>query len=263
MARRKGRVLAALLAMTALSALCAGLALGERHQQGNLIVALNGKISPAKLPRHGLAPASVTISSELSTADGSPPPRVRRIELALAGRSMRFGRAGLPACPRGRLRNATDAQALARCGPALVGHGRLQAEILLPHQPPLRLHAHLLDFNARRRGGGLAIWVHAFSASPPVSFVLPFVLHHGGGAFPTTFSATMPKSIGPWSHLTAFRMTLGRRYRHRGALHSYLNASCPAPRRFTAGFFSFRAAYALAAGGGIGETIVRACRVRG
>jgi hypothetical protein len=262
MERRKGRVLAALLTVTALSTLCAGLALGERHQQGNLIVALNGKISPAKLPRHGLAPAAVTISSELSTADGSPPPRVRRIELALAGHSTRFDRAGLPPCPRGRLRNATDAQALVRCGPSLVGHGRLRAEILLPHQAPLRLHAHLLDFNGRPRGGGLAVWVHAFSARPPVSFVLPFVLHHGGRAFPTTFTATMPKSIGAWSHLIAFRMTLGRRYRHRGARRSYLNASCPAPRRFTAGFSFIRAAYTFTGGRSIGDTIVRACRVR-
>lgn len=257
-------MVATALAVTALCTFAAGLARGERHQQGNLIVALNGRISPATLPRHRLAPAAVTISSRLSTADRSPPPRVRRIELALAGRhSMRFARAGLPLCPRGRLRNATDAQALARCRGALVGHGRLQAEVLLPHQAPLRVHAHLLVFNGRTGGGGLAVWAHAFSTRPPVAFVLAFVAHRGGGAFPTTFTAAIPRSIGAWSHLTGFRMTLGRRYRAGGDRRSYLNASCPVPPRFTAGFFSFlRATYALAGGRSIGETIVRGCRVR-
>jgi hypothetical protein len=258
------RVALTLVGAATLCSLCATLALGERHQQGHLIVALGGRISPASLPRHRLAPATVFVSSRLSTTDGSTPPRVRRIDLAFAGRSMRFGRHGLPVCPRGRLRNATDAQALAGCGPALVGHGRLEAELLLPHQAPLRVHARLLDFNGRAPGGGLAVLVHAFSARPPSSFVLSFVAHRGGGgAFPTTLTAAMPRSIGAWPHLTGFQMTLGRRFRHGGAVHSYLNASCPAPPHFTAGFLSFaRIAYAFPGGRSISDTIVRGCRVR-
>jgi hypothetical protein len=247
----------------ALCALCAALALGERHQQGQLIVALDGKISPAALPRHQLAPATVSLSSRLSTTGGSPLPRVRRIELAFGGRSMRFDRGGLPICPRARLRNATGRQALERCGSARVGHGHLRAELLLPHQAPLHVHARLLDFNGRAPGGGLAILVQAFSTRPPASFVLSFVAHRGRGSFPTAFTATMPQSIGAWPHLTAFQMTLGRRFRHAGDVHSYLNASCPAPPHFTAGFISFaRIAYAFPGERSISDTIVRGCRVR-
>jgi hypothetical protein len=260
-----GRAWAGMLAAILAGALCAGQAMGERHQQGDLVVALDGQVSPRALPRHGFAPAKVSVSSRLSTVDGSPPPRVRRIELAFAGRSTRFDRVGLPACPASRVSNATDAQALARCGPALVGHGRLEAELLLPHQAPVRVHAHLLDFNARSRGGGLAILVHAFSSRPPASFVLRFSLHRrNAGAFPTALTATMPRSVGPWPHLTGFRMSLGRRYRHGGSTYSFISASCPAPPRFTAGFLPFAGiVYGLPAARRISETIVRGCRVRG
>ena len=249
--------------MAVLCSLCAALALGERHQQGQLIVALDGRISPTTLPRHQLAPVAVFVSSRLSTTDDSSPPRVRRIHLAFGGRSMRFDRRGLPVCPRSRLRSATDEQALARCRSALVGHGRLEAELLLPHQAPLRVQARLLDFNGRAPGGAPAILVGAFSTRPPASFVLTFVAHRGGGPFPTTLTAAMPRSIGAWPHLTGFQMTLGRRFRHKGSARSYLYASCPAPPHFTAGFLSFaRIAYTFPNGRQISDTIVRGCRAR-
>lgn len=261
---RGGRARAGLLAAILLSALCAGHAWGERHQQGDLIVALDGHISPSALPRHRPAPARVSVSSRLSTTEGTPPPRVRRIELAFAGRSMSFDRVGLPTCPAQRIRDATDVQALSRCGPALVGHGRLEAKLLLPHQAPVRVRAHLLDFNARAKGGGLAIVAHAFSSRPPSSFALRFSLRRGRGEFPTALTATVPRSIGAWTHLTGFQMSLGRRYRDGGHLHSYIAASCPAPPHFTAGFLPLaHIAYSLPAGRSIGETIVRGCRVRG
>jgi hypothetical protein len=258
-----GKAPVVLLAAIALAASCAGLALGERHQQGNLIVALDGQISPRVLPRDGLAPAKVGVSSRLNTSDGSLPPRVVRIELAFAGGSMRFDRAGLPACPMRRIRNATDVQALARCGSALVGHGRLDAILSLPHQGPSRVHARLLDFNGRSRGGGRAVLIHAFSRRPPASFVLQFVAHRDRGGLPNVLTAAVPAAAGKWMHLTGFRMDLGRGYRGAGGPHSYLNASCPVPPHFTAGFFPFaRIAYTFAGGRQIRATIIRACGVR-
>jgi hypothetical protein len=260
---RVKKAISALLAVAVLSSAWAGFAAGERNQQGNLIVALKGKVSPTALPRDGLAPAKVTVSSRLSTTDSSPPPRTKRIELAFAGRNVRFGSGSLPTCPLRRIRNTTDAQALARCGSALVGHGRLAAVLLLPRQAPLRVHARLLAFNGRAGDGRDAVWAHAFSTRPPASFVLPFVAHRNSDSFPNALTASMPRSAGEWAHLTAFRMTLGRRYRDVGGRSSYLAASCPAPADFTAGFFYFaRVAYTFADGRSIKSSIVRACRVR-
>jgi hypothetical protein len=237
-------------------------AIAERHQQGDLTIALDGGITPSALPRHRAVAATATISSELSTTDGSPPPRTRRIKLELAGHSVRFDRAGLPSCPLGRLRNATASQAISRCGSALVGQGRLDAILLLPHQAPLPIRARLLDFNGRSKSGRPAIQVHVFSARPPAAFVLSFLSRHGDGDLGNVLTAEVPRAASPWTRLTGFRMTLGRRFSSGGERRSYLNASCPAPPRFTAAFLPVaRATYSFVGGGSISTSIVRGCRV--
>jgi hypothetical protein len=260
--RRRAAGGVAMAALALLAGLGAGLAKGERVQRGNLIVSLNGSIDPRKLPRDRPAPVALSLAGEIRTADGSPLPRVRRIELALAGRGLLFTR-GLPVCPRARLRNANRPQALERCGPALVGRGRLAAEVFVPQQPPFEIESRLLAFNGRTEGGRPAVWMHTFSPNPPVSIVLPFVLRRRPGAFRTALVATVPRSVGPWPHLAGFEMTFSRRFRYRGKLRSYLSASCPVPPSFTAGFLAFaRATYSFADGRRLSAETVRSCRAR-
>lgn len=239
-----------------------GPARGERAQSGNLIVSLNGGISPLRLPRDHPAPVALRLEGRLRTSDGSPLPRLSHIVLGLAGQGLLFTR-GLPVCPRLRLQNAGSAQALDRCGSALVGRGWIDAEVFVPHQPPFPIHARLLGFNGRTRDGRTAVWVHAFSANPPVSIVLPFIVHRGRGAFRTELVAAVSRSAGPWPHLGRFQITLSRRFSYRGRSRSYLSASCPVPAHFTAGFLAFaRAFYTFADGRTVGTEAVRSCRAR-
>lgn len=239
----------------------AGLAHGERSQRGNLIASLDSQFSPLKLPRHQLAPVTVSISGSVSSADGSTLPRVKQIELDLAGSSLFFTR-GLPTCPLSKIHNVNNALALARCRPALVGRGRMDGQVFVEHQHPFAINAQLLAFNGRQ-GGAQAIWVHAYAPSPPISFVIPFVVHNRSGHFGTELLAKMPGSVGAAPHAAEFALTVGRRFRYGGVLRSYLNASCPAPRHFTAGFFAFaRVTYTLAGGQQAGTEAVRSCRVR-
>lgn len=250
------------LGLVACLALAPGAARGERNQSGNLIVALNGGISPLRLPRARPAPVAIHLEGEIRTADGSALPRMKRVTIDLAGRGRLFTR-GLPVCPRGRLRNANDGQALGRCGPALVGRGTLAAQVFVPTQAPFAIHATLLAFNGRSPGGGPAIWVHAFAADPPVSLVLPFLVHRGRGRYPTALVAVVPRSVGPLPHLARFDLTLSRRFTYRGRRRSYISASCPVPKPFTAGFLTFaRATYGFAGGRQIGIESVRSCRAR-
>jgi len=243
-------------------ALPATVAHGERSQTGNLVVALNGGISPLALPRDRAVPVSVRLQGRVETADGSPLPRVTAVELGLAGRGSLFTR-GLAVCPRARLRNATESQAMARCGPALVGKGRLRAQAFVPQQQPFKISARLLAFNGRSAAGRRAIWVHAFAKDPPLSLILPFIVQPQHGAFPTTLIARVPRSIGPLPHLAEFSLTLWRKFRYRGAWHSYVSASCPVPKPFTAGFLSFaRAIYSFSDGRRAGIESVRSCRAR-
>lgn len=255
------RVLGALAALALVAAMGAGLAQGERSQKGNLIVSLDGELAPLKLPRDRPAPVAVHLEGGLQTADGALLPRVTRVELGLPGQGVLSTR-GLPVCSQRRLRNTTSAEALAACRGALVGNGRLRADVLLPHQAPFAIDADLLAFNGRVRGRR-AVIVHAYAAEPPTVVTLPFFVRHRGGRFGLALVADLPPTLGPWPHFAHFDLTLSRRYSYRGLRRSYLSASCPIPPRFTAGFFSFaQASFTLVGGGRIGTGIARGCRAR-
>jgi len=245
-----------------LAGLVTGVASGERAQRGNLIVSLDGDFFPHELPRDRLAPVGVRLGSEIHTSEGSPLPQVKQVELLLAGRGLISTR-GLPVCPRARLRNASSRQALERCAPALVGQGRLAADVALPQQRPFAIHSRLLAFNGRTKAGRRGIWMHTFATDPPISFVLPFVVHRRPGVFGTALVATVPKSAGPAPRLASFEMTFLRRFREGRERRSYLSASCPAPAHFTAGFLTFaRIIYTFADGRQLRTETVRSCRAR-
>jgi hypothetical protein len=254
------RLLIAVLAVGAL--LGVGLARGEQTQKENLIVSLSGGISPRKLPRGEPAPVAMELAGGVHTSDGSPLPRVNWIKLELAWRG-RLNTHGLAVCPRRRLKSTDSRHAMQICGAALVGHGGLFAKIFVPNQQPFGIHAHLLVFNGQTRAGRPAVWVHAYSSNPPVSFVLPFTVRHQPGAFRTVLVSTIRRSVGPWPHVANFRIVVSRNFSYRGKKRSYLNASCPVPGNFTAGFLSFaRATYTFADGRQLRPQVVRSCRAR-
>lgn len=234
----------------------------ERSQRGNLIVALDGGISPRTLPRHRRVPVKVRLAGGVLTSDRSPVPRVNWIRLEFAWRGV-IDTHGLAVCPQGRLANRFSREALQACGPALVGHGSLYAEIFVPSQRPFGVQAHLLAFNGRTNAGRPAILIHAFSRSPPISFVIPFSIHHQRGSFNTVLMTTIRRSVGPWPHVASFHVVISRTFARRGKRRSYLSASCPTPRNFTAGFLSFaRATYTFAGGDHLTTEAVRSCRAR-
>jgi hypothetical protein len=250
-----------LAALAALGATLSGAALGERVQRGNLIVSLDGQLSPLKLPRDRAVPVSVRLKGGLQTNDGELLPRVTRIELGLPGKGVLSTR-GLPTCSQRRLRDTTSEQALANCGSALVGNGSLAADVLLPNQKPFEIVAELLAFNGRV-GGRRAVIVHAYARKPPTVVVLPFIVRQRDGRLGTALVADLPPALGPWPHFARFQLTLSRRYNYGGRERSFISASCPVGRRSTAGFFSLaRATFTLAGGRQISTDIARSCRAR-
>jgi hypothetical protein len=240
--------------------LLAGSAQGERAQYGSLIVSLDGRLSPLTLPREGLAPVAVGLSGDLRTADGSPLPPVTRVEIGLPRQGV-LSTYGLPTCSRRRLRVTDSAAALAVCGEALVGRGRIAMTVQLPGQQPYAVHARLLAFNASV-GERRAVLLHVYAPKPPFSVVIPLLFSRGEGRFGMTLAADLPTFVH-WVRFAQFEMTFWRLYAFRGYIRSYLNASCPIPKSFTAGFFSFaRIIYTLADGREVSTAIARSCRAR-
>jgi hypothetical protein len=258
---RAGRVAVGLVVALALTCLAVGRAGAERTQRGNLIVSLDGRLAPLKLPRERPVPVAIHLEGGLQTADGSLLPRVGRIELGLPGQGVIDTR-GLPVCPQRRLRDAKPPEALAACGDARVGHGRLRAVVALANQSPFTATADLRAFNGRI-GGRRAVILHAYLNDPPTVVVLPFRIRPGSGRFGTSLVADLGAALGPSVRFAHFQIELSRKFSDRGRARSYLSATCPIPRGNTAGFFSLaRVSFTLAGGGQVGTGIARSCRAR-
>jgi hypothetical protein len=251
------------LVLSALALLALGGTAGaERAQDGNLIVTLNGGISPRMLPRNQAVPVAVHLAGRVLTSDSSPLPRVNWIRLELAWRGV-LDTHGLPVCPRARLIGTDSQLALERCAGSQVGHGSLYAQVFVPNQSPFDVHAHIVAFNGKTKNGRPAVLVHAYAERPPVSFVIPFTVRHKPGTFRTVLITTIRRSVGPWPHVSNFQIDVSRSFTHRGAQRSYLSASCPVPNGFTAGFLSFaRATYTFEGGNQLTIESVRSCRTR-
>jgi hypothetical protein len=250
------------LPLFALSCLAACPAGAEQSGGGGVVVSLDGSISPRYIPRHRSVPISLELAGRIASDDGSAPPQLQRIEIAFGARGG-LDTAGLPTCPRARLRNATHRQALERCSAALVGRGQITAEVPLNPKKPVLAQAEALAFNGVRNGRP-AVWVHAYSDSPPVSLVLPFYLRRlGAGAYGVLMRSPVRYALGSWPRLRSFQITLGRRYGSRRDPRSYLSAHCPLPPRLSIGILPLaRATYRFLPRPTLSTTILRGCRVR-
>jgi hypothetical protein len=256
-------IVAALIVAPGVVGLLAVGAGAETTGRDGVVVSLEGSIQPQRLPRHRPMPVSITLTGSVRAVGGATPPQLTRLEIAFGARGG-LDTVGLPRCPRARLLNATWSQALERCRSALVGSGTIDAEVPLNPEEPVFAHARILAFNGRS-GGREAVWVHAYSASPPVSFTLPFYIRKvDDGAYGLLMRAPTAAALGSWPRLRSFQIKLGRRYLAHGVHHSYLSASCPLPPRFR--FFSFpfaRATYTFAPRPTLSTTHLARCSVRG
>jgi len=256
--------LAVLLLGTLLVA--ATLARAEIAQKGNLRISVNGKLSPKALPRQGTAPVSVSVSGTVSTTDGTAPPQLRTMQIEV-NRHGRFDVVGLPVCRYNDIQPASDSRALAACRAALVGEGHFAGTIALPGSAePFPMAGRLLLFNGRQHGRPV-LFGHIYSPKPfASSFVMVFEMRTTThGTYGTTLTANLAKALGAKRNLESIEMTLSRRYRYRGATHSYISSGCPAPKGFP-GIPSFplaRTSFSFSGGKKLTEVLTKSCRAKG
>lgn len=256
--------LVALLGALIGSGLLVGDAGGETVRQGGLQVSFGGSVAPQVLPRAGTTAVSVAIRGGVRALGGGPPPSLRRIAIEV-NRVGVLDRHGLASCPAGRLRASSTADALAACGPALVGEGQVGGVLVLPEQKPTRFGGRVVAFNGRMPDGSPAVLAHLYLPRPvPLSFVLAFRVSRGHGTFGTRLVATVPAETRRTAHITAFALRLHRVFEVEGVQRSYLSAGCPAPAGFTSATFPLlRAGYAFVDAKTVSDTLVRTCRTGG
>jgi hypothetical protein len=261
---------ACLIASWAIGAwiLAAGL-LGPAHagaaeiiQKGDLRLTLEGELTPHSLPREAPAAVGVSVGAKIATTDGTDPPQLRRFTIAI-NRYGKIDYQGLRACTIPEIQPSTTALAREACGASLVGTGTFSANVELAHQSPFPSEGRVLAFFGRV-GGKPAILAHVYGTDPiPTSYTLPLLISEHAGQFRTVLSASLPSVTEDWGFVTGLELNLRRSFFWHGARHSFLSASCPAPKGFPGAVFPFLKTIFGFAKRTLSETLTRNCGVRG
>lgn len=254
----------ALITLLCVLPLGAGLAYGESKVEDGLRLSFDARFAPHSLPRDRDVPVQVNVSGAVRTLDGSRPPQLRRITLAVNRYGRLFTR-GLPACPAGRLESTSSQVALRRCGRALVGRGRFGANVELPNDAAtVPVEGRMLAFYGRRAGRPV-VYLHVYGANPvEATVVLTFRIRRPArGRFGTVLSTRIPRIASDLGYVTDVSLGLSRRYRFGGRPRSFISARCAAPSGFPGAIFSFaKGTFEFAGGKRVTTTIVRDCLVR-
>jgi hypothetical protein len=259
------RTKAAIAGITALwvASLALPTASAEVAQQGNIIVSFSGQIVPQRLPRTELAPVSVQMGGKIKTTDRQAPPKLERIVLDI-NKNGRLQSKGLATCSLRRLESISASAAERACGDALIGHGNVTSRVTLPGQGAFASNGPLLAFNGRK-GGRQAIFAQVATSAPlPLTYVIVFKVQKAKGAFGAQLVGELPPIASSYGYISAFSLSLARRYIYRGEQMSFASASCAAPKSLPGGVFPFaRASYVFEDGRTLSKTLVRQCKVRG
>jgi hypothetical protein len=249
-------------ALTALVALAsAGIARAAKPttvRAGNLILSINGGVTPRKLPRKTLAPIALRVGGAVRTADGSQPPAAKTVTIDFDKHGTVNAR-GLSSCRSGQLQARTTSAAKAACRRAIIGAGSTAVRVEFAEQAPFVAKGPLVIFNGGVRRGVTTMLIHAYVSVPAPTAIVTTVrvkkAHRG--RFGTRAVARIPTIAGGSGSLTHFNLRIKRTFRRRGHRQSYLLARCANGRFFAHGTVAFRDGTRLKG------DVVRPCRVRG
>jgi hypothetical protein len=226
----------------------------EVSQKNGVRVAVDGSLSPSRLPRKGSAPVSVSVSGQISPLNEATLPQLQKMTIAINSAG-RLNLKGIPHCRIGHINPSNNQEALEACGSSLIGEGSFSADVKLPEQSPFPSEGRLLAFNGTI-GGKPAIFGHIYGTKPlPTSFVLPFRVKQKKGTYGTILEAAFPRATGEWGYVTGISLDLDKRF---------LSAGCPAPKGFSKAVFPLlQTTFSFAGGLKLDNTLTRSCKAKG
>ena len=252
--------LTAVLAV-AVAMVTAGIATAEKPtvvRVGNLVLRLNGGVSPKALPKHRMAPIALHASGNIATADGSQPPAAKKFVIDFDKHGTTNAR-GIPVCKSGKLQARSTGAAKNACKHSIVGTGKTTVRVAFPEQAPFYATGPLIAFNGGVHGRVTTMYIHAYVAVPAPTAIVTKVtikpIHKG--AFGTRAIAAVPKIAGGYGSVTKFGLKIQRKFKRHGKKQSYLLARC------ANGHFLAHATAYFADGSRLAGSIARSCRPRG
>lgn len=230
--------MAAITALAAVSLAAVAIAAGDAPvtvKAGNLVLTVNGGVTPKALSKTKLEPISLNVSGKIAEADGSHPPALTEVVVD-TDKNGTIDVKGAPTCKQQQLEAQTSAAAEKACKPALLGTGTTDVELLFPESKPVMLHSKLLAFNGGETGGVTTIYIHAYLTTPVSAALVTTVKisKEHKGPYGVRSIASVPKIAGYAGSVRAFSLTFQKKiFSYRGVKHGYLMAKC-ANGRFVA-----------------------------
>ena len=253
--KAKDRAIATAIALLTAALLFSSLATAEVAQKQGVRVTVAGAIAPKRLPRRGAAPVAVSVSGHIDSVKQGASPQLKKFTIQI-NRAGRLSFKGIPSCRIGRIDPSTTQQAMAACGPSLIGEGHFSADVRLPEQSPFPSEGKVLAFAGKVRGEH-AIFAHIYGTQPvDTSYVLPFLVKETPGTYGTSLEAFLPQATGEWGFVSGISLNLNRQ--------GFITASCPAPAGLSqVAFPMMRTSFGFAGGLQMSETLNRSCRAIG
>lgn len=195
---------------------------------GNLILKVEGKVSPGTYPRHEFAPSSFRTRAQIATADGSHPPALRE-GVVYVDKNGTFDAHGLPVCKAGQLEARDTKGAKRACGDAIIGTGVGTGEIAFPEQEPVSVTSPITIFNGGVAGGTTTMLFHAFITVPvPAAIVANFKFTRvDAGRYGMRGVGRVPVIAGGSGSITDFDFKIKRLYAYKGERKSFDLTKCP------------------------------------
>ncbi len=231
----------------------------DHDQVGNLVLTINGGVTPKALPKSEMAPIALNVEGKIATAEGGHPPALKEVVVD-TDKNGSIDARGAPTCTQGQLEAQTSASAERICRAAIVGTGTTDVEVLFPESNPIPIHSKLLAFNGGVKGGTTTIFVHAYLTNPLAAAIVTTVkiTKENNGPYGTRSVASVPKIANGSGSVTAFRLTFQKRlFTYKGKKHGYLLAKC------ANGHFLAQAEAIFTDGDKLGGKIDRACTPKG
>lgn len=225
---------------------------------GNMILTINGEVTPKALPANKLAPIKLNSNGSIRTVDGSHPPAAKTITVDF-DKNGTTDVTGLPTCSAGKLQVRDTASAKRTCPTAIVGGGKTTVEVAFPDQTPFSATGPLVFFNGGKKGGVTTLLIHAYVAVPAPTAIVTTVriTRISKGHFGTRAVASIPTIAGGSGSVTDFDFTVNRNYTYKGKKKSYLLAKCA-----TGKFYAYATAQ-FTNGDRVSGGIVRTCTRKG
>jgi hypothetical protein len=261
---RRTKLAAALATIAVAAFLVPGGASAVTVLVGDLAIKIDGSTSPAVLPKNQLTPIGFHGSVSISTEDGSHIPPALETHL-LVDKHIALDTVGLPICTLGELQADTPAQAMKRCGDALIGKGTATAEVEFPEQPAFEAKGPLLAFNGPSLGGGAyggrgyneqLYYVYAH-VPLPTALIAVAKVSKAGGKYGYKIDVSIPKIAGGAGSFKGAEFTIDRKWTYKGKEHSALDAEC------ANGHFGAQVEVAFGDGTRMTGLVLQRCRAMG